>query len=260
MQAGSLAEAARLLHLRWCGKCADMENLTDTERAFACVAILVLAMYSYLGYRQAGYWKNNITLFSHALEVTSDNAVAEISLGSAYMEMGRSELALPHLIAGVRLDPQSVKEHYWLANAFQSQGHPAEAVQEYQNVLRYASEKTVRASVHNNLGVIFLRSKNLSQARSEFRLAIGLNPMEQTSFLGRGSIEFQERDLNAARDDYSRAAKIAPSPVAFYWLGRTLEDQGDPMSAFKAYRAALQLAEMPEARSRFDALRLQFSN
>lgn len=236
-------------------------NSKVMQPVLACVAVVLLATYAYLGYRQAGYWKNNITLFSHALEVTSDNAVAEISLGSAYFEMGRPDLALPHLISGVRLDPDSVKGRYWLANALQREGHLAEAVQEYQNVLRYPSEKILQASVHNNLGVIFLQSKLLSQARSEFGLAISLNPLQQTSFLGRASIEFQQRDLDAARDDYSRAARISPSPMAFYWLGRTLEDQGNPRSAFMAYSAAVQLApEMTEARSRYNALRLQLGN
>jgi Tfp pilus assembly protein PilF len=240
---------------------ADLaRNSKGARPVLACVVVVVLAAYSCLGYRQAGYWKNNITLFSHALEVTPDNEVAETSLGAAYIEIGRPELALPHLITAVRLDPHSAKAHYWLANTLQVEGHPAEAVQEYQNVLRYPSEKIMQASVHNNLGVIFLRSGYLPQARSEFSLAISLNPLEQTSFIGRGSIEFQQRDLNAARDDYSRAAQISPSPVAFYWLGRTFEDQGDPTSAFMAYRAALHLAEMPEARSRFDALRLQLNN
>jgi tetratricopeptide (TPR) repeat protein len=69
-------------------------------------------------------------------------------------------------------------------------------------------------------------------------------------------IEFNGRDKNAALVDFSRAARIAPSPLADYWVGRALEDAGQLRDAANAYQAALQLAPgMSEAQQRLDGLR-----
>lgn len=220
----------------------------------------VLAMCFYLSYRQAGYWKDTITLFSHAVEATPNNPVAEMVLGTALRDAGRPDLALPHLFKAVRLQPVSAKAHYALANALLSLGHTADAWREYQNALRCPSDNLQQASIHNSLGAILLQSKRLAESRQEFSLAINLNPREQNSFLGRGSIEYATGSLDAARDDYSRAAQISPSPTAFYWLGRIFEDENNSDAASAAYRTALQLApEMADARNRLDALRLRLT-
>ena len=93
---------------------------------------------------------------------------------------------------------------------------------------------------------------------TEFNTAIQANPNEQNSYLGRGSLEYQEHNLDAALADFSRAGQIAPTPVAFFWLGRTLEDKGDLQAAVHAYETALQMAPgMNDARVRLDGLRLK---
>jgi tetratricopeptide (TPR) repeat protein len=62
-------------------------------------------------------------------------------------------------------------------------------------------------------------------------------------------------NLDAAVADFTKAAQIAPSPIALYWLGQTLERKGDTQRAVQAYEAALRLAPgMAEARARLAAL------
>jgi hypothetical protein len=231
-------------------------NRRVAQIALSCVTVAVLSAYSYLSYQQAGYWRDTVTLFSRAVEVTPNNVVAETDLGAGYLEKGLPGFAVPHLVKAVRLDPFSPKGHNLLATALIRQGRTADAVREYRVALQYPSEAALQASIHNNLGAIFLQANRLSEARSEFNLAISINPLEQNSFLGRGSIEYQERNLDGARQDFSRAAEISPSALAFYWLGRTLEDQSDPRAAIVAYSTALQLAPgMADARTRLEAIR-----
>jgi tetratricopeptide (TPR) repeat protein len=65
----------------------------------------------------------------------------------------------------------------------------------------------------------------------------------------------QTTEVDAAIADFTKAAQIAPSPFALYWLGRALESKGNTQQAAKAYAAALQLAPaMGEARTRLEAL------
>src|ERR1035438_6969035 len=90
-----------------------------------------------------------------------------------------------------------------------------------------------------------------SEAITHFNAAIGINPGEQNSFLGRGLIEYQQGNMNAAGMDFARAAQIAPSALACFWLGRTLQDTGEFRKAAEAYETALHLAPaMTEAQTR----------
>ena len=121
--------------------------------------------------------------------------------------------------------------------------------------LRYGPDKREAAQTHNNLGVLFNQLGKRDQAAAEFTNAIALNPYEQNSFLGRGKIERDEGKLDAALKDFQQGAKVAPSPLAYYWEGRVLEDKGEPGPAADAYRAALKLApDFREAHLRLEDL------
>ena len=61
-----------------------------------------------LTWRQTGYWKNSEELFQHSIDVTENNAVAELNLGSYLMSVpGRGADAVAHLQAALRIDPDT---------------------------------------------------------------------------------------------------------------------------------------------------------
>ena len=108
---------------------------------------------------------------------------------------------------------------------------------------------------HNNLGILYLGEGKYSAAMAELSAAIAMDPREQNSYIGRGTVEMQTMNMDAAISDFAKAAQIAPSPIALYWLGRALESKGENQQAVRAYAAALQLAPaMAEARARLAAL------
>jgi tetratricopeptide (TPR) repeat protein len=85
--------------------------------------------------------------------------------------------------------------------------------------------------------------------------AIALNPREQNSYIGRGMVEFHSGDLKAATADFYAAARLAPSPIACFWLGRSLESGGQIAQAKQAYAESLRLMPgLTDARARLDAL------
>jgi tetratricopeptide (TPR) repeat protein len=90
--------------------------------------------------------------------------------------------------------------------------------------------------------VLFNQLGRRDEAVAEFTQAIALNPYEQNSLVGRGLIEREEGRLDAALQDFTRAAQVAPSPQAFYWQGRVLEEKGQLSAAAAAYRTVLKLA------------------
>jgi tetratricopeptide (TPR) repeat protein len=231
-------------------------DLKLNQGLLASFFVILIFPYAYIARTQIGYWRNSFTLFTHALQVTQNNGIAENDLGAALLEMGQPQFAWAHFEAAARIIPELASAHYNLGVLLQTQNRLPEAAQQYQLAIAVSTDPFEASQIHNNLGIINLDAKNSAAAMKEFNAAIALNPTEHHSYLGRGMIELQSFNFDAAIADFSRAAQIFPSPIAYLWLGRALERKGDYHRAEGAYQAALQLAPgMTDARTQLQALR-----
>jgi Tfp pilus assembly protein PilF len=264
VQVGRQAMADRYAYLPFVGLfvvavwgCAELfAGLKLSGFVQATIAAAVLVLYASMAFLQINYWHNSYSLFSHTLEVTSHNGIAEDNLGTALMEMGRPDLAQPHFEAAAEFIPRLSTAHYNLGVLQQQQNHPDAARREYELALKYSSDATAAAQTHNNLGFLLLERNDPKGAADQFTAALQINPDKQNSLLGRGIAEYRQSNLDAAVADLSRASQIAPLAQAHFWLGRALEDRGQPQAAASAYAAALQLAPgITEAQQRLDRLR-----
>ncbi|HEG42497.1 MAG TPA: tetratricopeptide repeat protein [Phycisphaerales bacterium] len=69
---------------------------------FAAIILTPMGLYSH---RQVGFWKNGVALFSHAIEVTLNNAIAYNGLSLAYFELGNFKEAIEALEHVVQTKP-----------------------------------------------------------------------------------------------------------------------------------------------------------
>jgi Tfp pilus assembly protein PilF len=263
IQTGRQGMADRFMHipmigllfaLVWLIGDLAMEKHWQKEIAIA-IFLVVLAPFAAVTIKQIGYWRDSYTLFAHTLEVTKNNGFAENDFAVALMERGEPELAAPHFVAAVRLSPDLASPHYNLAVLLQKQKRVDDAEHEYRAALALSSDQTEIVQSHNNLGILYLGEGKYSAAMAELSAAIAMDPSEQNSYIGRGTVELQTMNIDGAISDFAKAAQIAPSPLALYWLGRALESKGENQQAVTAYTAALQLAPaMAEARARLTAL------
>jgi protein O-mannosyl-transferase len=217
-------------------------RISLSRAAQVALASAVLLGYALTTHVQIGYWHDSYSLFAHASQVTEANPMVEGNLGSALMEFERPDLAASHLERAIQLMPTLGTAHYNRGILLQRQNDWNGALREYQLALQYASDEQEAAQTHNNLGVLFNQLGRRDEALSEFTEAIALNPYEQNSMLGRGLMEREQGKSDAALEDFARAAQIAPTPLAFYWQGRVLEDKEQFSAAGKAYRNVLRLS------------------
>ncbi len=68
-------------------------------------AAMVLAALLICTRTQVRYWQNNLTLFKHTIEVTSNNFVMHSNYGNALLEEGRIEPAIENYNEGLRIKP-----------------------------------------------------------------------------------------------------------------------------------------------------------
>lgn len=264
VQVGRQAMADRYVYLPFVGLfiaavwgCSELFALIPLSPSAAkAIAAAVLVAYASMAFLQINYWHNSVTLFAHALDVTSHNGIAEANFGEALMQAGRADLAQPHFAAAAEYIPQLSVAHYNLGVLAQQQYNPESARREYELALKYTSDPTETAQTHSNLGFLLLDRNDYKSAADQFTAALQINPGKQNSLLGRGIAEYRQGSLDAAIADLSRAAQLAPMAQAYFWLGRAQEDKGQTQAAASAYAAALQLAPgMAEAQQRLDALR-----
>jgi tetratricopeptide (TPR) repeat protein len=264
IQTGRQGMADRFMHIPMMGLLfalvwliGDFAAEKHWQKEIALAIFLVAAApYAAVTIKQIGFWHDSYTLFAHTLEVTKNNGFAENNLGVALMERGQPDLATPHFMAAAQLSPDLASPHYNLAVLLQKHSQLDDAEHEYRAALTLSSDQAEIVQSHNNLGILYLGEQKYPEAMTELSAAIALDPNEQNSYIGRGTIEMETMNVDAAIADFSKAAQIAPSPLAFYWLGRALESKGDAHEAARAYAAALQLAPtMAEARARLDFLR-----
>jgi tetratricopeptide (TPR) repeat protein len=139
----------------------------------AALPIAVLSVLAASTSIHVRYWKNSITLFSHAIEDTDNNPVAHNNLGNALVQRNQIEAAIRHYQKALRLAPHLVETHRSLGNALQKKGQTDEAIVHYREALRVrpGDEKTL-----NNLGNVFVKKGQYPEAIKHYREVLRIKP------------------------------------------------------------------------------------
>ncbi len=122
---------------------------------------------------QVRHWRDSITLFRHALDVTTDNYVAANVLGKAYEMNGQLTHAVVLYRSAVEIEPrfpQSQFNYGMMLLAFRDQ---AGALLHLQTA---AALEPRNAEVQFNLGVFFARQESWTNAVNCFLNALAVRP------------------------------------------------------------------------------------
>lgn len=90
----------------------------------------VLLLFAFQTRQQVLVWRNNETLFRHALAVTSNNYVIHMTLGSELWNQGKPEEAIAEYRKAIKITPQYADHYFILATALLLEGRAEEAVRE----------------------------------------------------------------------------------------------------------------------------------
>ena len=163
---------------------------------------------------QTSYWKNSMTLFSHALEVTQNNYLAHDYIGQEFYHQGKIPLA----------------------------------IREYKKALEIKPES---AQINNNLGVALETTGSLDEATAHYRAALRVRPdwpvpMSNLALLIATHTRIKDRDVTEAIRLAQRACELTGynNPSFAGTLAAAYASAGKFPEAIKTAQTAIKLAEV----------------
>ena len=202
------------------------------------ISAVVLLIFAAFTWEQITYWRSAEDLWSHAVQVTKNNFLAEMNLGAALMTSDRVAEAVPHLRNAVRIKPADPGGYLTLGGALQFSGHTRDAIAEYQSGIRLSPNRNMLGGAYQNLGRAYEQTGDYKDARASYEQALQIDPERQSTRDALGRL-----DLSEAMRDVAEA----PSAAGFVRLGQLLQKDGRVAQARSAYDQALELDPKFEA-------------
>jgi protein O-mannosyl-transferase len=141
--------------------------------AISFASLAVLFALTVCTYFQTRYWKDSISLFQHALQVTKDNLPANLGITPMLLEQGRFEEAIWHYSQALRINPDSVEALSGLGVTLCRVGRVDESFVYYERALRLQPQNAI---VHSNLGVALYTHGKYDEAIAHFKQALEIDP------------------------------------------------------------------------------------
>ena len=215
VQTGTQAMADRWAYISFWGLfvavvwgSAELFEETGAEiKASAVIATSIIAIYAAVSVVQTAYWKDNLTLYAHALEVTKQNGSVRVNLGVAYEREQRPNLAFEQYRQAAIDSPALGIAHYNLARLLDDQHQPNAAAAEYQLAIANTSVPHEIDEACVGLAVIYAEQGRPLEAIAQYSAALQANPTDAYALLGRGVLELRQGNLPAAEGDFSDPPK-----------------------------------------------------
>ncbi len=172
--------------------------------------VIVLTTLGICAYQQTSYWKNSVTLFSHALAVTQNNYVAYNNLGIAYVDLGRWPEAIDNCKQAINIKPNLAEAHANLGIAYAALGRLPEAIDAYKQAINI---KPDFAKAYYNLGVAYGELDRSTEAIEAFKQAILIKSDYAKAYLNLGVAYGKLGRLPEAIEAFKQAIKLKPDYV-----------------------------------------------
>ncbi|MGC2109377.1 MAG: tetratricopeptide repeat protein [Candidatus Korobacteraceae bacterium] len=125
-------------------------------RWLAAASAVILVALTLVTHRQLGYWKDNMTLWTHAVEAVPNHWGAETNVGLELMHEGKTAEAMQRFYRVIALNPDDGGSNMYIGYEKQTQGHPEEAIEHYRRALGdYTMPDNFRALIWKNMAVAY---------------------------------------------------------------------------------------------------------
>lgn len=135
----------------------------------------VLAL-SVVAHRQIAYWSDNVALWTHTVQVTSGNWIAENNLGAAFLDKGQMEDAIVHFRAAEAIYPNDPRTYLFIGFYEQRRGNLQQAIEQYEKVISVTQNDVwdnakLRDNALVNMGYAYRDLGDQARAEASFAAA-----------------------------------------------------------------------------------------
>jgi tetratricopeptide (TPR) repeat protein len=179
-------------------------------RRSAALAALALPALAIASWHQTGYWRDSVTLFSHGVAVTRDNAISRHNLGYALAAEERYREAIPHYRESVRLEPGYFQAYFNLGQALARTGRREEAIAQLRKVFQFHPGPDHAAEAHTTLGILLDQSGQPQEAGPHFYEAVRLRPESPEAHNNLGAFLARQGKREEAAAQFTLSLKLKP--------------------------------------------------
>lgn len=242
------------------------------KRATAVVVAVGVATLARMSMTQTTYWRDDETLFTHALSLYPESVSARMSLAAAYRERaeydeekriltegqaygdsvsiltalgsvavreGKPDEARNFYEKAMGIDPKNPESYFFMASLDEQQGNVDQALKNY---LKASELDSSYVAAYNNAGAIYLDEDKLPEAEVQFKKAVLWNP----NFLEGNYNVFQVLEMQNKADEafpyletaYELNQDVAEISIAYAYR---LSERGRRSDALRVIDHALAL-------------------
>ena len=225
-----------------CWGAADLMESWHIPTAVSAVATaaILLALGIAL-HRQVSFWTDNLTLWTHTLEITEGNYLAEDSIATALLAEGRADEAFPHLQRARALRPNDPTATLDIAAYEQMHGNYQAALEGYAKVPQFTRNPYWVAMARVNSGYAHYSLKQYDIAKQDFEATLNVQPGNSPAYRGLGLLAQRAGNIAQATEDYQRSVELQPTPVGYLLLSQALELGGQAEAARAAQSQAARM-------------------
>ncbi len=194
---------------------AELAPHSWTRRILPAAALTCAATLAAASWVQLSYWRDDVSLFQHAVESGEVSATALGALGYALALRGQVRDGIACLESAVQREPQNFEAHYNLGVVLQSQGRLDRAAEQYRAAL---SIREANPEAHVNLGTILCEQREYARAKPHFLRAVEINPDHLKALANLAQLGLLTGDYRSAIESSRRALAIVPGSPEFLKL------------------------------------------
>lgn len=191
---------------------ADRLETYRYKYALASVGgIIVISALTAGTWMQLPYWKDSITLFSHAARSVENNNIAYRILGNNYAKSGDVPAAIAALSEAVKIEPDDPIAQVDLGVALVQQKRYDEAMYHLRTALALDPRND---NAYYNLGVLLAYENRYEDAIESYRQALRINPEKEGARANLGAALFHMGNFDEAIYNFQEALKADPDNEA----------------------------------------------
>jgi protein O-mannosyl-transferase len=207
-----------------------------TAWVIRAAATLVIVAMGIGAWRQTGCWRDSLSLFTQAIEVTGQNYIAYNGRGLYYLRRDEMAQAMKDLDTAISLKPDFPDTYNNRGVAWGKLGKWQEAMADLDRAIEVKSDY---AEAYSNRGVVYEKLGRWDEAIGDFKRSIEIRPEYAKAHVNLGYAYSTVGQWPEAIEAYKNAVRIRPDDRESYCnLAVAYTHAGENDKAAEAYRRA----------------------